>query len=387
MLALLSLPATPAAVSAAQDKAPLLVLLDGDAPQWQQWCTAAGWHFLGPWTDIPEKSIDLRIKTLEKRIAETTQRLPVDQSRIYLAGQGDGTPAVFYTASRAPDLWAAAVAVGGAARPAIDSNRLFGANTTNVPVLWLSGSREDEAMARRMTSAGYNLEFKVGTSATAQMIFEWLGHKQRDQYPTVADCETGAKTFSRCYWIEVTGFDAGSRNDALASTRVEPLGSGASLDLGGFGFTRNDPGPGVRVSWLPPDYRGPLKLEDRIVAIAGKPVRDAAAYAELMDQTTEEASVAVTVQRGKERNRLETRILVPKREESVTARVQARYMPELQEIQILSRSIIGMRLTVPPAWAPATLNWNGTALAKAETPGCWLLEEKKALLSARKCPE
>jgi pimeloyl-ACP methyl ester carboxylesterase len=362
------------------------VLLDGDAAQWRQWCQNAGWHFLGPWTDIPEQSIDLRIKALEKRIAEAAGSLPYDENRVYLAGQGEGAAAALYTASRAPDLWAAAVAVGGAVRPVVDSNRLFGANTANLPVLWLSGLKGDEALARRMKAAGYNLEFRVEPSANAGAIFEWLARRRRDPFPALADCETGVRLFSRCYWIELTGFDPASRNDALGSTRVPPIGTGAALDLGGFGFTPGDPGPGVRVSWLPPGYRGPLNLDDRIVAIAGKPVRDADEYAGLMDKTVEEKPVAVTVQRGRDRIRLESRIIVPPREETVTARVQGRYFPELQEIQVMSRAVKEMRLTVPAAWAPASLNWNGTDLGKADAPGCWLLEEKQALLSARKCP-
>ena len=42
----------------------------------------------------------------------------------------------------------------------------------------------------------------------------------------------------------MTKFDAGQRNDVLDSTRVQPVGSGAVLDLGGFGFNLADPGPG-----------------------------------------------------------------------------------------------------------------------------------------------
>jgi len=367
-------------------RVPLLVLLDGDVKQWREWCATTGWQFLGPWTDIPEKSIDLRLKALEKRVAEARQRLPVDENRIYLAGQGEAAAAVFYTASRIPDLWAAAVAVGGSARPAIDSNRLFGANTTNLPVLWLSGNPEDQALAARLKAAGYNLEFRVEPAAGSRQVFEWLAEHRRDQFPAVADCETGVTVFSRCYWLEMTRFDAAERNDVLASTRVPPIGSGASLDLGGFGYDRADTGPGVLVAWLPPNYQGPLKLNDRILAVGGKPLKDAAAYAELMDQTSEEKPVAVSVQRGKERLRLETQIVVPKREEVVTARVQGHFLPDIREIQVLSRAVSQMRVTVPEGWVPAAMSWNGTDLGKADAPGCWLFDEKNALLSARRCP-
>ena len=139
------------------------MLLDGDAKTWQAACDGRRVAVPGSLDGhARRKHIDLRIKALEKRVAGALGRLPVDENRVYLAGQGEGAAAVFYVASRRPDLWAAAVAVGGSARPAIDSNRLFGANTTNLPVLWLSGSTEDQAAAERMKNAGYNLEFQAG---------------------------------------------------------------------------------------------------------------------------------------------------------------------------------------------------------------------------------
>ena len=309
----------------------------------------------------------------------------MDPNRVYLAGQGEGAAAVFYVASRRPDLWAAAVAVGGSARPAIDSNRLFGANTTNLPVLWLSAGQDNQAAAARMQNAGYNLEFKLEPAANMAQVFTWLASHQRDPFPAVADCETGTPAFQSCYWIQMTRFDPTERNDALVSTRVPPIGSGASLDLGGFGYNRAAPGPGVLVAWLPPDYKGPLKLNDRILALGGKPLADAASYASLMDQADEEKPVVATVERGEDRLRIETRILVPKREEMMTARVQGRYDPARHDILVMSRAVTRMRLTVPPAWVPAAMNWNGTDLGTADAPGCWLLDEKNALLSARKC--
>ena len=150
----------------------------------------------------------------------------------------------------------------------------------------------------------------------------------------------------------------------LELTRVRPVGSGAVLDLGGFAWNPNDPGPGAVVSWLPENYQGPLKLNDRLVALGGKPLADAKALTELLDQTTEEKPVVATVQRGKDRLRVVTRIVLPRREETVTARVQARYLSDLKEVQVLSRTVAEMRLTVPEAWVPAGLNWNGTDLAK-----------------------
>lgn len=362
-------------------KAPLLVLLDGDPKPWQAWCKAAGWELAFD-PGSAEKNLDQRILKVEALVKQSN----VDPGRIYLVGQGDGASAVFYLASRMPDLWAAAVALGGSPRPAIDSNRLFAANTTLIPVLWLFPDKDGDPLAQGLKSAGFNLEWKVEPAANPEQVFKWLGAHQRDAFPPEIDCETGSPSFPHCYWVEMTKFDPSQRNDVLDSTRIPPIGSGAVLDLGGFACDIADPGPGVLVSGLAPDYQGPLRLKDRILAIAGKSVANAQAFIQLMDQAIEERAVAVTVERGKDRLRLETRIVVPKRQEPVTARVQARYLPDLKEIQVLSRTITGMRVTVPPAWVPASLNWNGSSVAKAEAPGCWLLQEQKQLLSARPCP-
>src|SRR5258707_2390996 len=40
------------------------------------------------------------------------------------------------------------------------------------------------------------------------------------------------------------------------------------------------PRSGAAVAWLPGDYQGPLKLNDRIVAVAGKELRDGREYAQ-----------------------------------------------------------------------------------------------------------
>jgi hypothetical protein len=364
----------------------LLVLLEGNAPQWQKWCEEAHWQFLYPWAGLAEKSIDLRVKALETRVAEARRRPEVDAGRVYLAGEGSGTAALFYVLSRVPDLWAAAAAVAGNPRSAIDSNRIYAANSTLVPVLWLSGDKRDQAVADRFKAAGYNLAFRIETVSTAGQVFGWLASRVRDAFPAAVDCETGSPAFASCYWIQMTKFDPAERNDVLTYTRVAPLGSGALLDLGAFGFDRAAKGPGVLIDSLPPDYRGPLKVNDRLLAVGGKTVADWAAYADMMDQFTEAQPIAVTVERGKDRLRLETRVVLPKRDEVVTARVRGRYLADQHQLEILSRTVTEMRLTVPPEWTPAEINWNGTEAGKAETPGCYLLEERNALLSARKCP-
>jgi len=366
-------------------KSPLLVLMGGDAQTWQAWCQQRGWQFLEPWSQIADKSIDERIKTLAAKVADAVQRLPVDDTRIYLAGQGEAASALFYAAVRIPDLWAAAVAAGGSPRAAIDSNRLFAANTTNLPMLWLSAYKDEEPLGQKLKSGGFNLEWREEPAAKPAEIFDWLAKHQRNPYPATADCETGSPLFSRCYWIEMTRFDPAERNDVLDSTRVQPIGSGAWLAIGPFGFDAAAPGPGLEVTRLPDKYEGPLKLHDRIVSLAGKELKDGAEYAQILYQTFDEKPIVVMVARGKEHIRLETRIVLPHREETVTARVRASYLPDLGEVEVISRTVTQMTLTLPAAWLPAKISWNGTEVAKADAAGCWLLDEQKELLTAKRC--
>ena len=204
-----------------------------------------------------------------------------------------------------------------------------------------------------------------------------MGKSLLQQHPSKADCETGNLAFGRCYWIRIARFNAGQRNDVLSSTRVRP-GSGASLALGGFGYRASAPGPGVLIEWLPEGYKGPLKLQDRIVSLAGRTVENAAAYLSLMEGMTEEKGVAVLVQRGKERVRLETKVVLPKREEVLTARVQAEYFSDGKEVLIITRGVGELRLDLPEYWLPARLNWNGNDMGAADKPGCWVLDSRDA---------
>ena len=79
--------------------------------------------------------------------------------------------------------------------------------------------------------------------------------------------------------------------------------------------------------------------------------------------------------------------MIPRRDPVLTARVEAQYLPEDKEIQIVSRTIQEMRVTIPSHWAPdSKLFWNGLVLEKVETPGCLVLTVEKELLHAVKCP-
>ena len=373
-----------AAAQATPAKSPAIVLVDGaDAAQWRTWTKDLGWQVIAPAVDAAKANIDVRVQALASSVEAAIRNAGVDPARVYLAGRGSAAAVVFYAISRVPDLWAAGIALGGSPKPAVDTNRLFTANFTNAPVLWI-GEAGDQGLAEKLKSTGLNLEWRPAKGTTNGEVFEWLARHQRDEFPASIDCETNSPAFARCYWIRMARFDASERNDVLPSTRVAG-GSGAALDLGAFGYNAADPGPGVLVSHLPEKYSGPLKMGDRLVALDGKPIQDARQFAETMEQIVEEKPVVALVQRGKDRIRVDTRIVLPKRDSAVTARVQAQYSAAEKEIQIISRTVTEMRVTVPPAWMPAALYWNGLSLQDLKSPGCYALTVEKELLHSSPC--
>src|SRR5262249_2440181 len=144
--------------AAAQEKVPAIALLDGaDAVQWQNWTRELGWQVIAD--DSPtDKNIDLRVLSLAAKVEAAIKSGKVAASRIYLAGRGDGASAVFYTIARLPDLWAAAAALGGSPKPAIDSGRFFAVNFTNVPLIWISGD-EGKPFADKLAAANVKIEW------------------------------------------------------------------------------------------------------------------------------------------------------------------------------------------------------------------------------------
>jgi hypothetical protein len=371
-------------LAAQQAKVPAVALLDpSEAVQWQNWTHDLGWRVIVP-EGAAAPNIDQRVQALAAAVTAAIRDGSVDPARVYLVGRGDAAAAVFYVISRVPDLWAAGAALGGSPKAALDTNRIFAANFTNVPVMWLS-SDDAKPLVEKLTAAKLNLEWTpVAGGANAAGVIQWLAQHKREEFPLSIDCETNSPAFASCYWIQLTKFDAAERNDVLASTRIAG-GNGAALDLGGFGFKLDDPGPGMLVTSLPDKYNGPLKMGDRLVALDGKPLATGAQYLEWLEKITEERPVTVTVQRGKDRIRVETRVTLPRRDAGVSARVEAQYLVADKEIQIVSRTVTEMRVTVPPAWLPATLLWNGLTLENIKEPGCWLLSLQKELLHAEKC--
>jgi hypothetical protein len=365
--------------------APAIALVDAaDLPQWQMWCKEVGWQTLVP-SAAADATADGRGAAHTPRGGEAVAHGSVDPARIYLAGRGEASAGVFFAVSRVPDLWAAAVALGGSPQAAIDSDLLFAANFTNVPVLWISPAAGDQALAMKLESAGVPIEWRLREQVQMPTVFEWLAQHSRDPHPPAIDCETNSPAFAGCYWIRMTKFDAGERNDVLPSSRMAPTPI-AALDLGGFGYQADDAGPGVLVTFLPEKYSGPLKKGDRIVEFEGRELANARQYRDLMAQVKEDRQVAVMVQRGKQRLRLETAVVLPKRALAVTARVQAKYAPEEKEIQIVSRTVTEMQVMVPAQWVPAVINWNGVVMEKLEAPGCRLLWMEKALENVKACP-
>ena len=358
--------------------APLLVITDGAWDFWVKTVAGRGWRIVEP-ANIAPAAGDTYAKALEFIVADAIKRLPADPQRVYLAGTGNGVAAVFYARGRVPHLWAAAFAALGDPKPAIESNRLFAANAELVPLLW-AGRPEDQSRREKLRTSGYPLEWRDADKLTTGDESTFLAAHVRPVNPAHIDCETGSLAFGRCYWLEITKPDLARRNDVLTYSRVTP-GSGAYLALGGFGYSPTAAGPGVQVSWLPDNYSGPLKMGDRIISVGGTKVADGKDYSRLMDETRDEKPAAVMVERGKERRRIETRILLPKREELVTARVRAEWQPESRELLILSRGVAEMKLDLPSAWVPATINWNGQEVTKADTAGCWVVGD-----TSRRCP-
>jgi hypothetical protein len=367
-----------------QPPSPAIALLDAaDAQQWEAWSKDSGWRII---TGQPPAgaTIDVRVLALADAVRAAIGH-GVDPARIYLAGRGAAGAAVFYAVARVPDLWAAAIAIEGSPLAAIDSDRLFTANFALVPLLWASKDASGEALAARLKSAGVPIEWRLAGGLSPATAFEWLGRHKREPFPDEIDCETNSPQFASCYWIQMTKFDAAERNDILPSTRM--LGEQkATLDLGGFGYKTDEPGPGVLISFLPEKYPGPLKMGDRIVALEGRPIENPQKYLELMSMYTEEKPVVATVQRGKDRVRVETRVVLPQHDRGVTARVQGKYLAADRELQIVSRTVREMKVTIPPQWAQDShLLWNGLALEKIDAPGCWLLSVDKELLHAARC--
>ncbi len=355
--------------------------IDKPDVEWKSWTEVAavrGWHVVMP---VTAAAGDAGAKMLDAIVSDVRAKNKLTNAPFYLIGAGPLAPMVMYVICRAPHIFSAGLAIGGSARPAVDTDRLFAANTTLTPIGWAltpEERAENAPVYQRMVTRGFRLE--ILESPTILQAINWLAKHLYTAHPLKIDCETGNPSMARCYWIQPTEFDPALRNDALPSTRVSPE-STASLDFGGFGYSSSKPGPGVIVEFLPENYKGPLKLNDRLVALSGKTIQDPKHYVEMMSEVKEEKPVAVTIERiegkEKERVRLVTRYVLRKREEVITTRIQAEYLMEPKEIVIVTRTVAALRVIVPEAWAPATINWNGQQVATPHNAGCYQLSLKE----------
>jgi len=367
-----------------QKTAPVIALLNtADTAQWQALTAGTGWHVIAA-PDDPDAHSDKRVQALALQVEQAVKAGTADPSRVYVAGRGEAAALVFYAIARMPDRWTAGIALGGSAKSAIDSNRIFAANFTNTPVLWAGTGASDEDFAVRLKDAGMNIEWRSANGLTNGAILGWLAAHVRAEFPLAVDCETNSPTFASCYWVQPTKFDAAERNDVLPMTLV-PGDTGSALDLGGFGYRADDPGPGVGVAFVPEKYTGPLKVGDRLAALDGKPIENARQLMQIMEKADATRNAVVMVRRGKDRIRIETRIVVPRREAVLTARVKAEYLPGARQIVLISRSVTEMRVTIPPEWIPADLVWNGLTLENMKNAGCYALKLEKELLHAAPC--
>ncbi|MCX6625582.1 MAG: hypothetical protein NTY38_31875, partial [Acidobacteria bacterium] len=247
-----------------------------------------------------------------------------------------------------------------------------------VPLLWLVSPEVEKMSAwslARMKDAGYRVEVKTAAKLTLKEPLDWFMDKRREPAPKSVEYETGTLPFTRGYWLEIAKVDSAQRNDVLQTTRVKP-GSGASLAAGSFGYNPGAPGPGLVVGWLPPDSPGPLKVEDRILSIGGKNIADAQEYEKLMESMSDEKAVALAVERGTERLRIETRIVIQKRDEHWTAHIRGEFNPESRDLFVITRGVGEVRLDLPAAFVPAKVNWNGNPMGELEIAGCYLLGTK-----------
>jgi predicted esterase len=378
--------------------APLLVFLHGDsrasqqtleayARQWEPAVLAEGWHLVLPWNEGKFSfHSDEGVRTLQAIVADYCRSHSVNPQRIYLVGFGDGAPGVFTAISRLPGLWAAAVAIGGDANLAIESNRLFAGNAVGIPLLWIYEESRASVLRpaiHRLQEANFPAQFEAASEFRAEHAIQWLSRHHAPALPSTVDYETGTLSFDSNRWVRIRELDFRLRNDVLASTRVDP-GNGAFLRLGGFGYDPEGKGPGVPVKWLPENYRGPLQLDDTIVSIAGTMVENAAHYAEIMAQQRESRDVGIILLRNGKRTRIETRIVIPQRDEIETARILAEYLPESKEILVVSRGVRKAELRIPSSWAPVKVNWNGSDIAAGVGAGCLLLDSAPAPVAAPK---
>ncbi len=313
--------------SKAPPNAPVAVILDSKP---ERWAVPADWMTLAPQVDALS---DLGIKMVEVMLSDAAKRTNVNFSRVYLLGESQF---VTFGVSRLPDVWAAAAWMGGDVKLAIATNKIFSGNGALIPKLEAKSEKE---------------------------AIEFVEKQEQLPMPAKVDCETGNQAFTRCYYLQITKFDMRMMNQALGTTRISS-GPQVSLAIGNFAYT-----PDLEIT----KPVGPLKMGDRILAVNGKEVNEHNAYEQLIARLNEDREVTLTVQRGKQRVRIETTAKIAKREEPLSARIQAEYFPDSKELLVISRAVGEFVVQLPRPWTGATINWNGVEVNKNTAAGCWVV--------------
>ena len=313
--------------SPAQPNAPVAVILDAKPDRWP---VPVEWMKLVPQVDALS---DIGVKVTELMLADAAKRTNVNWNRLYLLGEAQF---VTFAVSRIPDIWAAAASVGGDAKFAFATNKIYTANSQLVPKLEAKSEKD---------------------------AIDFVAKQETTPMPPKVDCETGNQAFTRCYFLQIVKFDMRMMNQALGTTRVNS-GPQVYLAIGQFAYSSD-----MEVT----TPMGPLRVGDRIVAFNGKDVNDHNEYERLLAKMNEERSVTLTVQRGKQRQRIETSAKVAKREEPLSARIQAEYSVESKELLIISRAVAEFVVQLPRPWSGATINWNGVEVSKNTAAGCWVV--------------
>src|SRR2546428_11256536 len=96
----------------------------------------------------------------------------MNEALVYLAGPGAAAAEVFSPLSRKPDLGAAALAIQGSPAQAINSYRLFGANTQAAPLLWIAPTAEVDVYRPKLSAAEFN--FETLPEARPNDVLDWL---------------------------------------------------------------------------------------------------------------------------------------------------------------------------------------------------------------------
>jgi predicted esterase len=193
-------------------KAPVIALFNaGDKPQWETLTAGTGWRVIAA-PDDADANIDKRVQALSLQVEEAVKAGTADPSRVYLAGRGDTAYMVFYAISRVPDRWAAGIALGGSAKMAIDTNRIFTANFGNTPVLWASTGTSDGDLAIQLKDDGMNIEWRTANGLTNREVLEWLASHVRAELLLGSTDQVRRRRAQRC-----TPDDAGPRGCRLGS--------------------------------------------------------------------------------------------------------------------------------------------------------------------------